>query len=115
MTIGLGYTMDGPHSCRICEHLSCQECTCAAGNVYTVRIGRHPSCSCPDAAKGNVCKHHLYIMMRVLRLAPDDPCVWQRALLSAEVTRLPQRTCTRSHKQHMQRQCTCFCVCRHLA
>lgn len=53
--------------------------------MYTVRIGRQPSCSCPDARNRNLCKHHLYIMLRVLRLAQDDPCVWQRALLTAEV------------------------------
>lgn len=34
-------------------------CNLVAGSVYTVKVGRHPSCSCPDAAKGNLCKHHL--------------------------------------------------------
>jgi hypothetical protein len=52
--------------------------------VYRVQVGRHPSCTCPDAAKGNVCKHYLYCMLRVLRLRQDDPLVWQKALLSSE-------------------------------
>lgn len=56
----------------------------ATGNVYNVVIGRHPSCDCPDAAKGNLCKHHLFIMLRVLRLATNDYRVWQRALLPSE-------------------------------
>lgn len=56
----------------------------ATGNVYTVSIGRHSSCNCPDAVKGNLCKHHLFVMIRVLRLAADDFRVWQRALLTAE-------------------------------
>lgn len=31
----------------------------ATGNVYTVEIGRHPHCTCPDHMKGNICKHIL--------------------------------------------------------
>ena len=49
----------------------------------------HPHCTCPDHAKGNVCKHILFVMLRALRLAPDDPLVWQRALLKSEARRLP--------------------------
>ena len=45
----------------------------------------HPYCSCPDFAKGNVCKHILFVMVRVIRLAPDDPLIWQKALLRSEV------------------------------
>ena len=29
-------------------------------------------------------RHHLYVMIRVLRLAQDDPLVWQKALLRSE-------------------------------
>ena len=61
-----------------CEHWG-------AGNVYRVSIGMHPSCSCPDFRKGNVCKHVLFVMVRVIRLAPDDPLIWQKALLRSEV------------------------------
>jgi hypothetical protein len=31
------------------------------GNVYQVTISKVPSCSCPDAAKGNQCKHIVYV------------------------------------------------------
>lgn len=31
------------------------------GNVYNVRVNNEPSCSCPDAAKGNQCKHIVYV------------------------------------------------------
>lgn len=57
----------------------------ATGNVYTVTISRHPHCSCPDHAKGNVCKHILFVMLRVLKLDKKDPRVWQKALLPSEV------------------------------
>jgi hypothetical protein len=53
--------------------------------VYDVTICRNPHCTCPDHARGNVCKHILFTMLRVLRLAQDNPIVWQRALLTAEV------------------------------
>lgn len=57
----------------------------AVGNVYTVVISRHPTCSCPDFAKGNLCKHILFVMLRVLKLEPTNPLVWQRAYLTSEV------------------------------
>jgi hypothetical protein len=57
----------------------------ATGNVYTVRICRQPSCNCPDANRGNVCKHRLFVMLRVLRLPRDNGILWQRALLASEV------------------------------
>ncbi len=57
----------------------------ATANVYDVVISRTPSCSCPDAARGNICKHRLFVLLRVLRRREDDPLLWQRALLEAEV------------------------------
>jgi uncharacterized Zn finger protein len=60
----------------------------ATRNVYTVTVGRVPSCTCPDAAKGNLCKHILFVLMRVLKLRRDNPLVWQKALLKSEVRTL---------------------------
>jgi hypothetical protein len=31
------------------------------GNVYQVTISKVPNCSCPDASKGNHCKHIIYV------------------------------------------------------
>ena len=56
----------------------------ATGNVYDVTINKFPSCSCPDAAKGNLCKHRFFVMLRVLKLEQDDPIVWQTAMLQEE-------------------------------
>ncbi|RDW91472.1 RING finger protein Znf1 [Coleophoma crateriformis] len=53
------------------------------GNVYQVTISRQPSCTCPDAAKGNQCKHIIYVMVNVLK-APEHLC-YQLALLSTEL------------------------------
>ncbi|KAH7442948.1 hypothetical protein KP509_02G009400 [Ceratopteris richardii] len=57
----------------------------ATGNVYTVRLALRPSCTCPDYAKGNICKHILFVMLRVMRIPQDDPRVWQKALLPSEL------------------------------
>ena len=64
----------------------------ATKNVYTVTVGRYLHCTCPDFAKGNVCKHQLFVMLRVLKLAQDNPVVWQRALLKSEVRRYQKHT-----------------------
>ena len=53
------------------------------GNIYTVSIGRLPSCTCPDHGKGNECKHKVYALGTVLR-APYE-LQYQRAFLTAEV------------------------------
>jgi len=58
------------------------------GNAYTVTISQAPSCTCPDSRKGNVCKHRLFVLLRVLRRPRDDPVVWQKALLSSELQEL---------------------------
>jgi hypothetical protein len=63
----------------------------ATGNVYTVTLSRQPGCTCPDAAKGNTCKHWLFVMLRVLKLSREDPRVWQKALLSSEVAAMLEK------------------------
>lgn len=53
------------------------------GNIYTVTIGRLPTCTCPDSQKGNECKHKVYALATVLRASYEYQ--YQRALLSSEV------------------------------
>jgi len=58
----------------------------STGNVYRVDFGLMPCCDCPDFMKGRgLCKHVLFIWLRVLRCAEDDPRIWQKALLSEEL------------------------------
>ena len=61
-------------------------------NVYTISL--FPSCrmfcDCPDmkshaARQRVVCKHILFVLLRVLGFSRDDPLVWQRAYLRSEV------------------------------
>ncbi|KAJ3033859.1 hypothetical protein HDV00_005708, partial [Rhizophlyctis rosea] len=62
----------------------------STGNVYTVTISHLLSCDCPDSQKGNLCKHILFIFLKVLRCPPDDHRVYQTALLTTELTDLFQ-------------------------
>eukprot|EP00747_Dinoflagellata_sp_TGD_P032763 gnl/TRDRNA2_/TRDRNA2_136194_c1_seq1.p1 gnl/TRDRNA2_/TRDRNA2_136194_c1~~gnl/TRDRNA2_/TRDRNA2_136194_c1_seq1.p1 ORF type:complete len:581 (+),score=77.73 gnl/TRDRNA2_/TRDRNA2_136194_c1_seq1:704-2446(+) len=59
----------------------------STGNVYHVKL--HSSgceCSCLDFAKaGGVCKHLLFVTLRVLRLPSDDYRVWQTSYTRSEL------------------------------
>ncbi|KAL2816104.1 hypothetical protein BJX63DRAFT_388270 [Aspergillus granulosus] len=53
------------------------------GNLYKTSIGKEPTCSCPDGAKGNQCKHICYVLVKVLK-APAH-LQYQLAFLSSEL------------------------------
>ncbi|KAI0647256.1 hypothetical protein C8Q79DRAFT_615946 [Trametes meyenii] len=57
----------------------------STGNVYTVVIDRKPSCNCPDALKGNHCKHILFIFLKVLQVTQVSGHWYQKALLTSEL------------------------------
>jgi len=66
------------------------------GNVYDVTLAREPRCTCVDfrmrRARGTgVCKHILFVYIRVLRLDRNDSRVWQNALLSSELSGIMER------------------------
>ncbi|KAI9346412.1 hypothetical protein DFJ73DRAFT_796772 [Zopfochytrium polystomum] len=60
------------------------------GNVYTVQVCQHPVCDCPDFDRGYLCKHLLFVYLKVLRLSSDDPLVWQTSLLRLELASMLQ-------------------------
>eukprot|EP00977_Amphora_coffeiformis_P010721 scaffold2512_cov164-Amphora_coffeaeformis.AAC.6 len=64
-----------------------RECTVlgSTGNVYKVTLAHLVHCTCPDHAKGNVCKHILFVMLKVVGLPATSPLVHQAALLSNEL------------------------------
>lgn len=57
----------------------------STGNVYEVTIAKVPHCSCPDAAKGNLCKHLLFVMLKVVGLSAGHQLVHQSAYLTEEL------------------------------
>lgn len=56
----------------------------STGNVYTVTVDGLVSCTCPDALNGNVCKHQLFVYLRVLKIPESSPLIYQKALLPKE-------------------------------
>ncbi|KUJ12108.1 uncharacterized protein LY89DRAFT_538976, partial [Mollisia scopiformis] len=56
------------------------------GNIYQVTISKVPTCSCPDAAKGNQCKHIIYVLVNALKARED--LAYQLAFLSTELTEI---------------------------
>jgi hypothetical protein len=63
----------------------------STGNVYTVKIERVPDCTCPDHAKGNLCKHILFVLLKVMALDANSPLVYQAAWLSSELKHMFQQ------------------------
>lgn len=57
----------------------------STGNVYTVTIDKTPRCNCPDALKGNHCKHILFILIKVLQVSQVSGVWYQKALLTTEL------------------------------
>lgn len=59
----------------------------STGNVYRVSLTSTGNrCACLDFAKGGgVCKHLLFVMLRVLKLSREDHRVWQTALTASEL------------------------------
>jgi hypothetical protein len=57
----------------------------STGNVYDVKIGQIPTCSCPDCAKGRLCKHIIFVLVKVLHVPQDSELVYQDALLQCEL------------------------------
>ena len=56
-----------------------------SGNVYTIKLGNPHRCTCPDFGNGNLCKHVLFVLHRVLKLDRNSPLLAQRALLRSEL------------------------------
>ncbi len=60
----------------------------STGNIYTVKIATLPTCSCPDHGKGNICKHLLFVFLKVLGAARAKLYHVQKALLDTELADL---------------------------
>lgn len=71
------------------QHYGGSSCTFhvlgSTGNVYDVVISKIPKCSCPDHQKGNLCKHILFVFMKVIGLDHQSNLIYQSALLQSEL------------------------------
>jgi len=57
----------------------------STGNVYDVLIHRFPSCNCPDYGRSHLCKHILFVLLKVLHVPIESSLLYQRALLQSEL------------------------------
>ncbi|KAL2785856.1 hypothetical protein BJX66DRAFT_49202 [Aspergillus keveii] len=69
----------------------------STGNLYRTTIGKEPTCSCPDGAKGNQCKHICYVLVKVLK-APAH-LQYQLAFLSTELSEIYENSPLRHVKE----------------
>ena len=60
----------------------------STGNVYKVTIGPEGNCDCPDHAKGNLCKHVLFVLLKVFRLDPNSYLIYQAAWVPSELQQM---------------------------
>uniref|UniRef100_A0A7S2URR6 Anaphase-promoting complex subunit 11 n=1 Tax=Attheya septentrionalis TaxID=420275 RepID=A0A7S2URR6_9STRA len=65
----------------------------STGNVYRVTLSKLPSCDCPDFSSGRspLCKHILFVSLKVVGLPPSHDYVYQSALLTSELHDMFQR------------------------
>jgi SWIM zinc finger/Ring finger domain len=61
----------------------------STGNVYTVQLKNVPSCNCPDFSRNHdLCKHIIFILLKVIGVPSDNPLAFQQAYLSTELDEL---------------------------
>ncbi|KAL4906388.1 hypothetical protein BDW74DRAFT_131865 [Aspergillus multicolor] len=68
----------------------------STGNIYKTTIGKVPTCNCPDAIKGNQCKHICYVLVKVLN-APSH-LQYQLAFLTSEIREIYEKSTLRQVK-----------------
>ena len=57
----------------------------STGNIYSVKIEKEASCSCPDHANGHLCKHILFVLLKVMAIDPDSYLIYQEAWTESEL------------------------------
>ena len=63
----------------------------STGNIYDVMIQQIPQCTCPDHRKGNLCKHILFVLLKVMAIDPTSPLIYQAAWLTSELEEMFDR------------------------
>ncbi len=58
-----------------------------ADRKFKVQIGGLLGCSCKTKHDGS-CKHLLFVLLKLLRVSPENPLAWQAALLDNEVEQI---------------------------
>ena len=56
-------------------------------NKYKTSIGADLKCSC-SPNKNDHCIHTLYVLLKIFRLSPQNPVIWQAAYVDSELSDL---------------------------
>lgn len=56
-------------------------------NKYKTSIGADLKCSC-SLSRNDHCIHTLYIMLKIFRVSPQNPVIWQAAYVDSELSDL---------------------------
>ncbi|CAM6119688.1 unnamed protein product [Calypogeia fissa] len=56
------------------------------GKTFIVKIRKFPCCQCGDFLLQRLCKHMMFVSLRVFRLEQSDDRIWQQALLPKELS-----------------------------
>ena len=51
-----------------------------------------PHCTCPDASKGNHCKHLFFVLIKVLKIEKSSYLIYQNAFLPEELEQIYSQT-----------------------
>ncbi|KAL8005544.1 putative E3 ubiquitin-protein ligase Zswim2 [Plasmopara halstedii] len=68
---------------------------------YKVLIGSMQTCSCGEP---DICIHIMFVMLKVLRVPPTTPIVWQKSLLDSEIEMLLEGGFGQMSTSHMKRR-----------
>jgi Ring finger domain/SWIM zinc finger len=61
----------------------------STGNVYKVQFRNVPTCNCPDfQRRADMCKHIMFILLKVMGLSASNPLSYQKAYLTSELEEL---------------------------
>ena len=54
------------------------------GKVFKISLGSNHSCSC-GGGRSEHCIHTLYVLLKIFRIQPDNPIIWQLSLIDSEI------------------------------
>ncbi len=59
----------------------------STGNIYNVTMKHLPKCTCPDFTRGHnhLCKHILFVLLKVMAIDENSPYLYQAAWLTSEL------------------------------
>ncbi|KAL3163058.1 hypothetical protein ABBQ32_009480 [Trebouxia sp. C0010 RCD-2024] len=60
-------------------------CEDGADTQHKVLLGSQPTCSCRKGKGIELCIHHVFVMLRILRLSASNPLIWQLSLIDREL------------------------------